>query len=89
MHYTIIAKVTAMLWGCIIVTMLIIASFLDYITVAKVAAKLCGAAFLATLMSFALRSRYDILKRKKVFFVYWMAIFSAFSITLIAIDAPW
>lgn len=47
-----------MLCGFIIVTMLMITSLLDYITVARVIGKLCCVAFLATLILFGLRRIY-------------------------------
>lgn len=59
---------------------------MNYITFIKVLAELCGAAFLTTLMLFGLRPKFDILKKEKVFIVYWIAGFLLTSILLITID---
>lgn len=52
---------------------------------AKVLGKLCGAAFLATMMSLGLRYKIDVLKNGKLFIAYWIALFLLTSILLITI----
>jgi len=79
--------VTGMACSYAIVTIMAVSgsSYYFYYTVIKIIARLCGAAFLATLWTYMMRRKFKVLQKKKHLFLFWIVCFTVFSISTIAV----